>query len=95
MTRELLDAESITAALSELPGWRAEGASLKKEFAFSDYLKGAKFVQYAAENAEGMDHHPDLLLRWRKVEVTLSTHSAGGITALDVELARRIEDLEV
>lgn len=94
MKRELLDAGSIAAALEELPGWRVERASLKKEFDFSSYLKGAKFVQSAAELAEGMDHHPDLLLRWRKVEVTLSTHSAGGVTLLDLELAARIEDLE-
>lgn len=85
----------MNAALNELPGWQVEDGSLKKRFSFNSYLKGAKFVQYAAECAEGMDHHPDLLLGWKKVDATLTTHSAGGITALDVELARQLEALEV
>jgi len=93
MKRELLDTESISTALKELPGWESDGACLRKEFSFGSYLAGIRFVQEVAEAAEAMNHHPDLLVRWRKVAVTLSTHSAGGITELDSALARQIEQL--
>ncbi len=95
MKPELLDTDSLNAALKNLSGWQMDGDCLKKRFSFDSYLKGATFVQYAAECAEGMDHHPDLLLGWKRVDVTLTTHSAGGITALDVKLARQIDALGV
>lgn len=91
MKRELLDAEAITTALTGLPGWEAEGNCLRKTFSFPSYMAGIAFVQSAAEAAERMNHHPDLHVGWRKVGVSLSTHSAGGITELDLELARLLD----
>lgn len=91
MTPALLSEAQYNEALLSLPGWRVEGRELVKEFHFSKYLRGIAFVQSIAIEAEAMKHHPDLLVRWRKVEVRLTTHSAGGITALDIELAQRSE----
>ena len=62
-----------------------------KEFQFPSYLAGIEFVRALAEEAEVMNHHPDLSVGWRKVTVSLSTHSAGGITGLDFELAEKAD----
>lgn len=93
MTRELLTKDAILTALETLPGWETTGSGLKKTFSFTSYMAGIDFVTAAAREAEAMNHHPDLHVGWRKVGVELSTHSAGGITALDVELARRLNAL--
>ncbi|MBB5031857.1 4a-hydroxytetrahydrobiopterin dehydratase [Prosthecobacter vanneervenii] len=91
MKRELLNAEAIQHHLATLPGWQVEGQELMREFRFSRYLDGIEFVRRVALLAEAMNHHPDLIARWRRVTVRLSTHSAGGITELDFELARQIQ----
>jgi 4a-hydroxytetrahydrobiopterin dehydratase len=88
MSRDLLDSTTLQEALQRLPGWEADGSCLRKTFQFPTYLSGIDFVSALAVEAERMNHHPDLFIGWRKVVVTLSTHSAKGITALDVELAR-------
>ena len=62
-----------------------------KTFKFSSYLAGIDFVSRLAHAAEAMNHHPDLFVGWRKVTVRLSTHSAGGLTLLDLDLARRAD----
>ena len=93
MKPELWNDESIQQALLSLPGWRVEGRELIKEFQFATYLAGIEFVHQVAHLAEEMNHHPDLLVRWRKVTVRLATHSAGGLTGLDFELAGKIEAL--
>jgi len=64
---------------------------LIKVLRFGDYLKGIEFAGRCGKIAEGMNHHPDLLIQWRKVTVSISTHSAGGLTALDFEFANKIE----
>lgn len=89
----LLTEEELQAALAHLPGWAAEGGALVKSFSFSSYLAGIEYVNRLAARAEAANHHPDLSIGWRKVGVVLSTHSAGGITALDVSLAREAEAL--
>ncbi|MFN0076853.1 MAG: 4a-hydroxytetrahydrobiopterin dehydratase [Prosthecobacter sp.] len=91
MKPELLNDVTIHAELAQLPGWQVEGRELVKEFRFGSYLAGIEFVQQVARLAEAMNHHPDLLVRWRKVSVRLTTHSAGGLTALDFTLAGKIE----
>jgi 4a-hydroxytetrahydrobiopterin dehydratase len=91
MRQKLLNAEVIQAELSKLPGWQVEDRELVKEFQFASYLAGIEFVQKVARLAEEMNHHPDLLVLWRKVTVRLSTHSVGGLTALDFALAGKIE----
>ncbi len=91
MKLERLNDEALQQALASLPGWQVENGELVKEFRFGSYCAGIEFVNQAARIAEVMNHHPDLLVRWRKVSVRLVTHSAGGLTALDVELAHRLE----
>lgn len=87
MKPELLNEAAIQQALTTLPGWRVEGRELIKEFQFPSYLAGIEFVNKVARLAEAMNHHPDLYVGWRKVTMRLNTHSAGGLTALDLELA--------
>lgn len=91
MKRELLPPEELAAALATLPGWQVEDGTLAKTYRFPAYLAGAAFIARLAEKAEAMDHHPDLHLGWRKVAMRVSTHSAGGITALDIALAHEAE----
>jgi len=86
--------ETVSAELRTVPGWVADGGQISKEFVFSKYLDGLDFAVCVGKIAEEMDHHPDIHIFWRKVRLTASTHSAGGITALDFDLARRIEALK-
>ena len=90
---ELLDEDEIDALLRDLPGWEREGETIGKAFDRGDFAGSVEFVRRVAEPAEAMNHHPDLTISWSEVRVSLSTHSAGGLTARDFELARRIEQL--
>lgn len=78
------------AALRDLPGWRydADAAAIRRRFVFEDFGEAFAFMARVALAAEKMDHHPDWSNAWNKVDVALSTHSAGGVTALDLALAR-------
>ena len=88
-----LSAEDIAQKLTELPQWQLKNETLERECRFPSYLAGVDFVVAVAKAAEAMNHHPDLSLGWRKVGITLSTHSASGITVLDFALAGQIEAL--
>ena len=90
MPAKLSDLE-IQRALGGLPGWARRGDVLTKTFAFPRFADGIAFVGRVATAADAMNHHPDLDIRYTKVTCTLSTHSAGGITALDLLLAAKIE----
>lgn len=90
---EKLDETGISQALARLPQWRREGAEIVREMKFKTYLDGAAFVGQVANVAEEMNHHPDIHLGWRKVTLRLSTHSKGGLTAKDFDLAQKIEAL--
>jgi 4a-hydroxytetrahydrobiopterin dehydratase len=83
----------IQRELGTLAGWTRKGESLTKVFAFATFMAGIGFVDRVALAAEKMDHHPDLDIRYTKIGVTLSTHSAGGITGNDIALAREMEKL--
>ena len=83
----------IQRELGTLGGWTRKGESLVKTFAFPTFMAGITFVDRVAVAAEKMDHHPDLDIRYTKISVTLSTHSAGGITGNDVALAREMDKL--
>jgi 4a-hydroxytetrahydrobiopterin dehydratase len=85
----------IQRELGTLSGWTRKGDALVKTFAFPTFPLGIAFVDRVAVAAERMDHHPDLDVRYTKISVTLSTHSAGGITGNDVALAREMERLTV
>jgi 4a-hydroxytetrahydrobiopterin dehydratase len=89
----LSDAD-ISKHLGQLPGWERDGDKITKLFKLDTYLAGLAFASAVGTIAEGLDHHPDLLIGWRKVTVTFSTHSAGNkITSNDVEAAAAIEAL--
>ena len=88
----LSDAE-IDEGLAGLAGWEREGDALCKRFELDDFKGSVDFVNRITPEAEGMNHHPDLAISWNEVTVTLTTHSEGGLTANDLELARRIEGL--
>ena len=90
----LLDGNQIDAALAGLPGWTRDGDALACELECEDFMDAVALVGRIAELAESQGHHPDLLIhRYRWLRVTLSTHSEGGVTELDVALAREIEAL--
>lgn len=87
MTRDRIGA---AAALTELPHWRAVDGrdAISRRFVFADFNAAWGFMSRVALQAERMDHHPEWFNVYRTVDVTLSTHDAGGVTRLDVELAR-------
>jgi 4a-hydroxytetrahydrobiopterin dehydratase len=88
----LLDTEEIDRQLLDLPGWRREPLSLRAAYEAPDFPTAVRLVGELADEAEHMDHHPDVDLRWRTVVLRCSTHSAGGVTQLDVELAHRAQE---
>lgn len=83
----LLSPEQIEAALTNLPHWRSTGAALVRRAEFSDFAEAFAFLTRVALLAQRLDHHPDMALSWSRVELTLTTHSAGGVTDLDLQLA--------
>jgi 4a-hydroxytetrahydrobiopterin dehydratase len=89
----LLSDEDIQERLEQLPEWRREGDSIKRDFKLGDFQGSVDFVNRIAPPAEEMNHHPDISISWNKVELTLSTHSQGGLTEDDFELAGRIDAL--
>ena len=94
MSRELLDQEKIDAALAGLnPEWAGTTDSLTRSVEFADFPTAAEFVSRLAPVCEELDHHPDLALRWRWVDISLSTHSSGGVTELDLRLAGEIDEV--
>ena len=90
---ELLSDIAIQRDLGKLPGWSRRGDALTKTFQFKEFLRGIEFVGAVARAAESANHHPDIDIRYTKVTCTLSTHSAGGITQKDLDLAAQIEKI--
>jgi 4a-hydroxytetrahydrobiopterin dehydratase len=88
-----LDDSEIEARLAEHPGWERDSAAIRKSFERGDFVGSVNFVQSLVEPAESMNHHPDLEISWDTVTVSLSTHSDGGVTAADFELAAKIDAL--
>jgi 4a-hydroxytetrahydrobiopterin dehydratase len=86
----LLDDDEIDAALGGLPGWEREGDALVRTAALPSFPAAITVVDRVAAIAEERDHHPDIDIRWRTLTFRCSTHSAGGITELDVALALSI-----
>jgi 4a-hydroxytetrahydrobiopterin dehydratase len=86
----LSDAE-IDERLGGLDGWRRDGEAIVKEFDNGDFKGSVDFVNRLTPEAEEMNHHPDLEISWKTVTVTITTHSEGGLTDGDFELARRID----
>jgi 4a-hydroxytetrahydrobiopterin dehydratase len=88
-----LSEQEIEARLTEHPGWELDGRAITKSFKRSDFVGSVNFVDSIVEPAESMNHHPDLQISWDTVRVSLSTHSDGGVTANDFELAAKIDAL--
>jgi 4a-hydroxytetrahydrobiopterin dehydratase len=89
----LLGDEEIERGLAGLDGWERRGEAIAKAFKRGDFVGSVAFVDSLVGPAEEMGHHPDLEISWDTVTVTISTHSEGGLTAADLELAARIEAL--
>jgi len=87
---ELLDDEAVTGALRDLPDWTRDGDALVLTAKLPSFPAAIGVVDRVAEAAERADHHPDIDIRWRTLTFRCSTHSAGGITGKDVELAQEI-----
>jgi len=88
-----LSEADLRSALQELPGWELRDGKLHREFTFPDFVAAFGFMTRSALVAESMDHHPDWSNVWNRVTVDLHTHDAGGITELDLKLARRMGEL--
>ena len=88
-----LTEEEIEAALGGAEGWSREGEAITKTFERGDFVGSVKFVDALVAPAEEMGHHPDLEISWDKVKVTVTSHSEGGLTSNDFELAGRIDTL--
>jgi 4a-hydroxytetrahydrobiopterin dehydratase len=88
-----LNDEEIEQRLAELDGWQRDGDAIRRTFKLDDFKGSVDFVNRLTPEAEGMNHHPDLAISWNEVTVTITTHSEGGLTANDFELARRIGTL--
>ncbi len=90
--RLLSDAE-IGKRLKNLKGWKHEGAFITKAFEFGEFMDGIEFVNGVAKVAEKEEHHPDIRVRYTTITLSLQTHSEGGVTQWDVELAEAIEKM--
>jgi 4a-hydroxytetrahydrobiopterin dehydratase len=90
---ELLTEDEIAAQLASLPGWTREGSSITRSVTRDDFRGAMLFTGAVAYLAEEAGHHPDILIQWNRVTLTLSTHSAGGLTGADFGLAGRVNAL--
>lgn len=90
---DLLDDDAVTAALADLPHWERDGDAIVRTAQLPSFPAAMSVVSRVGTIAEERDHHPDIDIRWRKVTFALVTHSAGGVTAKDLELASEIDVL--
>ncbi|MGE0130666.1 MAG: 4a-hydroxytetrahydrobiopterin dehydratase [Blastocatellales bacterium] len=89
-----LNEEQIKDFLSRLLDWRREGDWLTRDLKFENFKVAMEFVNRLADEAEALDHHPDILIHdWNKVRLSVMTHSEGGLTEKDFKLAERINAL--
>lgn len=93
MSRERLEPHHVSDALNALPGWAltGDGLAIRKEFKFKDFRQAFAFMTECALMAEKLDHHPEWFNVYSRVDVTLTTHDAKGLTALDFKLAQAME----
>jgi 4a-hydroxytetrahydrobiopterin dehydratase len=94
MAPTLLDEAQIAERLAALhPDWSGNTEKLNRSIEFADFPTAVEFVNRLAPRCEEINHHPDLAIRWRWVDVALSTHSAGGVTDLDTQLAGIVDEV--
>ena len=89
----LIDFDEIEKFLASHPDWLFEDSAIVRTFELGDFAESLAFVNRVGELAEAADHHPDIDIRWNKVTLSLSTHSEGGITGKDTDLAAQIDGL--
>jgi len=85
--------EAIQQGLAKMPGWSYQGKELHKKFTFKSFLPGIEFVNKIAQAAESAGHHPDITIHYNVVGISLSTHSEGGVTEKDFDLARKVDQI--
>ncbi len=94
MATQVLDADAVRDGLATLhPDWSGDTERLARSIEFADFATAVEFVNRLAPRCEELDHHPDLAIRWRWVDVALTTHSAGGVTAKDLTLAGVVDEV--
>jgi 4a-hydroxytetrahydrobiopterin dehydratase len=93
MERTVLKGDEVKKSLATLQGWTLQGAEIRKTLELKDFVHAMGFVNSVALLAEKVNHHPDIDIRWNKVTLVLSTHSAGGLTEFDFSLAQQIDAL--
>jgi 4a-hydroxytetrahydrobiopterin dehydratase len=91
--RRPLSAEEIAGVVAELDGWDLDGVSLHRQFVFANFVEAFGFMARVALIAEKLDHHPNWSNVYNRVDIAVTTHDAGGLTALDVEFVRRVDAL--
>jgi len=89
----VFDADGLRAALAGLDGWAGDPSAISRTAELSSFPAAIGVVDRVAAVAEQLDHHPDIDIRWRRLTFTLSTHSDGGVTPKDIDLARRIDTI--
>ena len=89
----VLSDEEVDAAAAQLDGWQRIDGALRRSVTFPSFLDGIEAVRQVAVHAERADHHPDIDIRWRTVTFALVTHSQGGITDQDVQMARELDGI--
>jgi len=89
----LLSEAEVEERLAGLPGWERKGDAIEKSFKREDFVGSVRFLDSIVAPAEEMGHHPDVAISWDTVTVTITTHSEGGLTANDFELAAKIDAL--
>jgi len=92
MSTVLTDAQ-IQQALQQLHGWTANRNAIERVFQFAGFIQAMEFVNQIAEAAEAVNHHPDILITYNKVTLTLVSHDSGGVTQRDIKMAARINEL--
>lgn len=89
----LLTDTEIDQHLASLSGWSRAGGAIRKQFTFEDFPEAVLFVSALVPATEAADHHPDIEIHYKRVTLTYTTHSAGGLTAKDIEGARAADDV--
>lgn len=91
---DLLTTEQLAERLKGAPDWSVADGQIAREFTLATFVAAIEFVGGVAAIAERLNHHPDIDIRYRRVRIAVSTHSAGGLTELDFELAARVDRLQ-
>ena len=91
MRPQRLNPDDLTAALRKLPGWTHVGDTITRSITYPTFLTAIEAVTGIATVAEEHDHHPDIDIRWRTLNILLTTHDAGGLSQLDIDVAHQID----